>query len=155
MSRTLLAYLPLPVRTCPSIIIIDEIESLCQNRQSSTASDGNARRVATTLLNKMDEYQGVCVIGTTNVPWQLDPAFARRFRRQIHVGLPSHVARLGMIKRRLQPFNHSLSEGDIDTFASECDGFTGNSIIASIEVVVETLASELELATHFKSVSFS
>ena len=136
----------------PSIIIIDEIESLCQNRQSTTASDGNARRVATTLLDKMTEHDNVCVLGTTNLPWQLDPAFARRFRRKVHVGLPSLSVRQEMIAQRLRPFNHNLSTADIRTFGQVCSGFSGDSVVGSIEVVVEDLAYKLESATHFKRV---
>lgn len=136
----------------PSIIIIDEIESLCQNRQSTTASDGNARRVATTLLDRMTEHDNVCVLGTTNLPWQLDPAFARRFRRKVHVGLPSLSVRQEMIAQRLRPFNHNLSTADVKTFGQACSGFSGDSVVGSIEVVVEDLAYKIESATHFKRV---
>ena len=86
----------------PAIIIIDEIESLCQNRQSKTESEGSARRVATTFLDKMTEHNNVCIIGTTNLPWQLDPAFVRRFSEKVHVGLPTEDVRLEIIKQRLQ-----------------------------------------------------
>lgn len=45
-SEQNVAYLfAIAAENAPSIIIIDEIESLCQNRQSATASDGNARRM--------------------------------------------------------------------------------------------------------------
>lgn len=100
----------------------------------------------------MTEHDNVCVLGTTNLPWQLDPAFARRFRKKVHVGLPSLSVRQEMILHRLRPFNHNLSDADITTFGQACTGFSGDSVVGSIEVIVEELAYKLESATYFKRV---
>ena len=137
----------------PAVIIIDEVESLCQNRQSENATEGSARRVATTSLEKMTQYNNVCVIATTNLPWHLDPAFARRFQEKIHMGLPSRSVRQNIIRQRLQPSHHGLDDEDMAEFAEYCKGFTGDAVVVTIKRAMKSLVMELMSATHFKEVS--
>ena len=138
----------------PAIIILDEVESLCQDRDSNTASEGSSRRVTATFLEKMTQYENVCVIATTNLPWQLDPAFARRFQEKIHVGLPSKSVRLDIVRQRLRPFHHALNDDDMAVFAQYSEGFTGDTIVVVIKRAIRALVMELKSTTHFKKVSF-
>jgi vacuolar protein-sorting-associated protein 4 len=65
----------------PSIIFIDEIDSLCGTR------DGNSNQyligAKTEILVQMDgvgkDNDGLLVLAATNIPWSLDPAIRRRF----------------------------------------------------------------------------
>ena len=152
-ERNVASMFAIAAEHTPAIIIIDEVESLCQNRQSESATDGSARRVANTFLEKMTQYDNVCVIGTTNLPWQLDPAFVRRFQDKIHVGLPPSAVRRDIIRQRLQAFHHGLSNGDIAVLAECCKDFTGDAIVVLINEVIKRLAMELMSATHFRKVS--
>ena len=138
----------------PAVIIIEKVESLFQNRESDTASEGRSRRVATTFREKMTQYENVCVIATTNLPWQLDPAFVRRFQARVHVGLPSKLVRLDIVRQRLQPFHHGLSDDDMAVFAEYSAGFTGDTIVVAIKQAMRALVMEIKSATHFKKVSF-
>jgi len=65
----------------PSIIFIDEIDSLCGQR--SEGENDSARRIKTEFLVQMqgvgNSMDGVLVLGATNVPWELDQAMRRRF----------------------------------------------------------------------------
>ena len=65
----------------PSIIFIDEIDSLCGQR--SEGENDSARRIKTEFLVQMQgvgsNNDGVLVLGATNVPWELDQAMRRRF----------------------------------------------------------------------------
>jgi vacuolar protein-sorting-associated protein 4 len=65
----------------PSIIFIDEVDSLCSSR-SDTDSE-SARHITTEFLVQMQgvgyDMEGILVLGATNIPWALDPAIRRRF----------------------------------------------------------------------------
>ena len=58
----------------PSIIFVDEIDSLCGAR--SEGENYSSRRVKTQFLIEMqgvgNNMDGVLVLGATNVPWELD-----------------------------------------------------------------------------------
>ena len=50
-------------------------------------------------MDKINECEeDVCFIGTTNLPWELDLAFLRRFERKILVPLMNLEDRILMIK---------------------------------------------------------
>lgn len=84
----------------PSIIFIDEIDSVGGNRD-----DGNSesRQTLNALLSEMDGFEGsegIIVIGATNRLDDLDPAFVRpgRFDKQIAINLPEQKDRLEILK---------------------------------------------------------
>jgi vacuolar protein-sorting-associated protein 4 len=74
----------------PSIIFIDEIDSLCGSRSEGENETG--RRIKTEFLVQMqgvgNDMDGVLVLGASNVPWELDPAIRRRFEKRIYIPLP-------------------------------------------------------------------
>ena len=74
------------------VIFIDEIDSICRSRSSQ--EEDHTRRVKTELLRQMEgantptNEQRWFLLCATNCPWELDPAFIRRFQRKIYVQLP-------------------------------------------------------------------
>lgn len=76
----------------PSIIFMDEFDSLSQSRgEGSTEA---ARKVLSTLLTQLDGMQDkkserlLLTLAATNTPWDIDTASLSRFPRRIYVTLP-------------------------------------------------------------------
>ena len=88
----------------PSIIFIDEIDSLCYKRGGSSKGEAN-RRVKAELIFQIhelgeneknkdkDQKSLVTVMGETNRPWDLDEALRRRFEKRIYIPLPNEKGR--------------------------------------------------------------
>ena len=77
----------------PSIIFIDEVDSLCGSR--GDGQNETSKRVLTEFLVQMQgvghDDTGVLVLGATNLPWALDSAIRRRFEKKVYIPLPDYV----------------------------------------------------------------
>lgn len=76
----------------PSIIIIDEMDSLGRKRTGNESE--TERRIKTEFLKQMDNIKNmkderISVFATTNMPWELDIAALRRFERKVLVPMPN------------------------------------------------------------------
>jgi vacuolar protein-sorting-associated protein 4 len=122
----------------PSIIFIDEIDSMCGNR--SEGENESSRRIKTEFLVQMqgvgNDNNNVLVLGATNLPWGLDPAVRRRFERRIYIPLPDKIARMYLLRNKLKGLDEHLSEDDIDHIADKTDGYSG----ADIEILCKDAA---------------
>lgn len=88
-------------KNAPSIIFIDELDSIAPRREDVTGEV--ERRIVAQLLTMLDgiEDRGqVIVVGATNRPDAIDPALRRpgRFDREIEIGVPSEADRLEILK---------------------------------------------------------
>ena len=111
----------------PSIIFIDEIDSIAPKREE--VSGDVERRVVSQLLTLMDglESRGkVVVIGATNRPDALDVALRRpgRFDREIEIGIPDQSGRLEILEihTRGMPLTQDVN---LDSIAKITHGFVG------------------------------
>jgi transitional endoplasmic reticulum ATPase len=116
----------------PSIIFLDEIDSIAPQRERVTGEV--EKRIVAQLLALMDglEARGqVIVIGATNLPNALDPALRRpgRFDREIAIGIPDLTGRREMfeIHTRGMPLARDV---DIPHLAGITHGFTGADVAA-------------------------
>ena len=116
----------------PSIIFIDEIDSIARARSSNNSmGGGNDEREQTLnqILTEMDGFQsdtGIVVIAATNRIDILDPAIKRpgRFDRQITINNPNLKERLSILKvhARGKKLKEGLTLGQI---ALRTVGFSG------------------------------
>jgi transitional endoplasmic reticulum ATPase len=98
-------------KNAPSIIFIDEIDSIAPKREKTHGEV--ERRIVSQLLTLMDGLKSrahVIVMGATNRPNSIDPALRRfgRFDREIDIGVPDEVGRLEVL--RIHTKNMKLAE---------------------------------------------
>jgi len=115
----------------PSVVFMDEFESLCINR--SMSESGAERRMLSNLLTELDgltekgSEDYVLTIGSTNTPWLLDEAALSRFQKRIYVPLPDQAARLAILKIHIIKNGHKL-EGSLESLAQRIEGLSGREI---------------------------
>ena len=116
----------------PSIIFVDEIDSIAPKREEVTGEV--ERRVVSQMLSLMDGLEGrgkVIVIAATNRPNAIDPALRRpgRFDREIEIKVPDKKGRKDILA--IHSRNMPLAAGeqeypvDIDKIASVSHGYVG------------------------------
>ena len=116
----------------PSIIFIDEIDSIAPKREEVTGEE--ERRIVAQLLSLMDGLNSrgkVVVIGATNRPNSIDEALRRpgRFDREIEIGIPDRDGRheILMIHTRGMPLADDV---DLDWLADRTHGYSGADLSA-------------------------
>ncbi|KAB2388528.1 ATP-dependent zinc metalloprotease FtsH [Actinomadura montaniterrae] len=118
-------------KTAPSIIFIDEIDTIGRARGSGASLGGHDEREQTLnqILTEMDGFsgsEGVVVIAATNRPDILDPALMRpgRFDRQVAVSPPDLDGRVAILRvhTREVPLG---GDADILSVARMTPGMTG------------------------------
>ncbi|KAL7932378.1 P-loop containing nucleoside triphosphate hydrolase protein [Trichoderma chlorosporum] len=132
----------------PSIIFVDEIDSLLSHRSDAGEHEAT-RRIKTEFLIQWSELQRaaagreadsktstrndaqrVLVLAATNLPWAIDEAARRRFVRRQYIPLPEPKTRETQIRTLLRQQNHSLSDGDVEKLVQLTHGFSGSDITA-------------------------
>ena len=114
-------------KNAPSIIFIDEIDSIAPKREKTNGEV--ERRIVSQLLTLMDGLKSrahIIVMGATNRPNSIDPALRRfgRFDREIDIGVPDEVGRLEVL--RIHTKNMKLDEDvDMERVAKDTHGFVG------------------------------
>ena len=117
----------------PSILFIDEIDSIAPKRDEKDSGEVE-RRVVSQMLALMDglESRGeIIVIGATNRPNAIDPALRRpgRFDREIEIGIPSQNGRLSILEihTRSMPLADTV---DLEGLAMRTHGFVGADMLS-------------------------
>ncbi|KAM0322388.1 hypothetical protein ACHAQA_009455 [Verticillium albo-atrum] len=142
------ALFSLAKELAPSIIFVDEIDSLLSQRSGSGEHEAT-RRIKTEFLiqwsdlqraaagrvsDDVDKSRGdpnrVLVLAATNLPWAIDEAARRRFVRRQYIPLPEPETRSTQLKTLLGQQKHSLSDSDIEQLVRLTDGFSGSDITA-------------------------
>ena len=124
----------------PSVIFIDEIDSLCRAR--GEGENDSERRIKNEFLVQMQGAEGVVVIGATNTPWSLDPAMRRRFDKRIYIPLPDPKSRLLILK---------LLGGDNEyqEIVSRTEGWSGSDLSVLVREALMEGVRECQLATNW------
>ncbi|KAI5964425.1 AFG2 [Candida theae] len=121
----------------PSIILMDEIDSLAPSRNSDDSGETESRVVATllTMMDGMDNSGRIVVVGATNRPNAIDIALRRpgRFDQEIEIGIPDVEARQDILQKQFDKMNkekYDLTEEDIALVATKTHGYVGADLTA-------------------------
>ncbi|CAD8205994.1 unnamed protein product [Paramecium pentaurelia] len=139
----------------PSIIFIDEIDSMCGAR--GEGQNDSSRRVITEFLVQMQgvghDDKGVLVLGATNLPWALDTAIRRRFEKRIYIPLPDVKAREFMIQNSLKKNKTTLTQEQFEDLAIKTEEYSGSDISVFVRDAVYEPVRKLQSAKKFKQIS--
>lgn len=124
----------------PSIIFVDEIDSLLSSRGGSSEHE-STRRIKTEFLIQWSDLQRaaagkeqtekekkegdasrVLVLAATNLPWAIDEAARRRFVRRQYIPLPEGHVRATQLKTLMGHQKHSLNAQDIAVLVELTEG---------------------------------
>ncbi|MCK4380712.1 MAG: AAA family ATPase [Candidatus Lokiarchaeota archaeon] len=155
-SEKLISSLFLVARLkAPSIIFMDEIDSVATKRGEGSESGGE-RRVKTQLLSEIQGLKSthdktLLVLGATNRPWDIDNAMLSRFEKRIHVPLPDMKARAGIFKIHTEGVNTALTNEDLIELAVRTEGYSGRDIANICREVIMLPIRELDMSGLLES----
>jgi transitional endoplasmic reticulum ATPase len=123
----------------PCILFFDEVDALAADRSDLKKSAG--RTLINQFLAEMDgnvgSNEGVLILGATNAPWHIDPAFRRpgRFDRVLFVPPPDEEARRSVIE--VMSRNKPVAELDAAAIARKTKDFSGADLKAVFDQAIE------------------
>ncbi|KAH3757304.1 AAA+-type ATPase [Pelomyxa schiedti] len=146
------AVFTLASKIAPSVIFIDEVDSILGKRQHHEHEA--MRKIKNEFMSMWDglrtkQTERVLVLAATNRPFDLDDAVLRRLNRRLLVDLPNAQNRSKILKVILQ--GEDLEPGfDINAIASMTEGFSGSDlknlcVMAAYQPIREILKQERAL----------
>ncbi|MFO8078212.1 MAG: CDC48 family AAA ATPase [Thermoplasmatota archaeon] len=148
------------IEHAPSIIFIDEIDSIASKREE-THGDVERRVVAQLLaiMDGLEERGKVIVIGATNRVNALDPALRRpgRFDREIEIGIPDKNGRKEILEihtrgmplaenvnlQNLSEMTHGYSGADLEALSKEAAMRTLRKMLPDIDLNEESIPADI------------
>lgn len=141
----------------PSIIFVDEIDSLLSMRSSGTEHEASRRSKTEFLIQWSDlqraaagapnssssgDASRVLVLAATNLPWDIDEAARRRFVRRQYIPLPESPVREQQLRKLLSHQKHELTDDDIEVLVQLTEGIFVLSpffVVFSFNVVIDVV----------------
>lgn len=146
-------------QVAPTVIFIDEIDSLAPVRGGGLAEPAVTERVVNTMLSELDgleELEGVVVIGATNRPNLLDPALLRpgRFDELVYVPVPGTEGRLHILRIHTKdmPLAGDVDLHDIVSRTEGCSGADLEDVVrrAGLFALRESMEARQVTRAHFE-----
>jgi ATPase family AAA domain-containing protein 1 len=162
-DKLVTALFTLGRKLAPSVIFIDEIDTLLKKRESGESSNGSAfHSLQGAFLAEWDGLASsseapVLVLGATNRPMDLDKAFLRRMPVSIKMSPPDAKARVDILKKMLA--SEKLAEDVVlEEIAMQTEEFTGSDLrevvrVACLQRAKHVVSSVKEAFSQKKSAS--
>ncbi|HSI85867.1 MAG: AAA family ATPase [Candidatus Methylacidiphilales bacterium] len=123
----------------PAVLFFDEVDALAADRNDLKRSAG--RTLINQFLAEMDgsvrDNDGLLILGATNAPWHIDPAFRRpgRFDRMLFVPPPDETARAAIIT--VMAKDKPVTNLDAVAVARKTKDFSGADLKQVFDVTIE------------------
>lgn len=121
----------------PSIIFMDEIDSIAPSRTSDDSGETESRVVAQllTVMDGMGDNGRIVIVGATNRPNSIDSALRRpgRFDQEVEIGIPDVEAREEILTKQFAKMNSEkcqITKEEIASIASKTHGYVGADLTA-------------------------
>lgn len=130
----------------PCVLFFDEIDTIGFNR-SKLASE-HMRPIIDQLLTEIEgidsDTNNMLIIGATNMPWDVDPAFKRpgRFDKVIFVPPPDKKAREAILKLKMSD-RPQEAQIDYNLIAEKTELYSGADLENVVETATENVLSEI------------
>ncbi|EPS61247.1 hypothetical protein M569_13551, partial [Genlisea aurea] len=131
-EKNVRALFTLAAKVSPTIIFIDEVDSMLGQRSRAGGEHEAMRKIKNEFMAHWDGLrtkpgERILILAATNRPFDLDEAIIRRFERRIMVGLPSADNREKIFRTLL---SKERVDGDLSfaELAAITQGFTGSDI---------------------------
>ena len=132
--------------TSPSVVFLDEFESLAGQRDASDS--GAERRILSTLLSELDGMDSkgrpdlyVLTIAATNRPWDLDAAVLSRFEKKILIPLPDEATREKILRIHIEKKGFR-TEVPFEELSRMTAGYSGREIERFAKEVITGMIEE-------------
>ena len=115
----------------PSVVFIDEIESILSKRKEG--ENDAMKRLKTEFLIQFDgvgssEENRVLIIGATNRPFDLDPAVIRRLPKRVYVGPFNDEEKKGFIKKIITQNKCNITDEQFLQIAKMCNNYSNSDL---------------------------
>ncbi|KAG0538377.1 hypothetical protein BDA96_03G230700 [Sorghum bicolor] len=151
-EKSIQALFSLATKIAPSIIFMDEVDSMLGTRERSNENEVS-RRIKSEFMTHWDGIlskpsEKILVLGATNRPFDLDDAIIRRYEHRIMVGLPTLESRELIFHKLLSKEN--IENIDFKELGKMTEGYSGSDlkslcVAAAYRPVRELLQKEKQM----------
>lgn len=162
-EKTVRSLFKLAYAKQPSIIFIDEIDSVLSKRSDN--DNEAAKRLKTEFLIQFDGLGSnssakLLVIAATNRPMDLDDALLRRLPKRVYCGPLDEEGRFSYIKKLLESVEYNIKDEDIMRISKKTDGYSNSDLLeicreAAYEPVREKTTEEILQLHKFRPLVIS
>ena len=160
-EKTVRALFKIAYQKEPSIIFIDEIDSVLSKRSDN--DNEAAKRLKTEFLIQFDGLGSnskakLLVIAATNRPMDLDDALLRRLPKRVYCAPLDEKGRAAFIKKTIDLVDNNLNENDVNLIAKKTEGYSNSDLKelckeAAFEPVRELNSEEILKLKKFRDIT--
>ena len=156
-EKTVKSLFKIAYKKAPSIIFIDEIDSILSKRSES--ENEATKRLKTEFLIQFDGLGSntsakLLVIAATNRPMDLDEALLRRLPKRVYCGPLDEKGRFQFIKKVINRVETNLSDDDIMDIAKKTNDYSNSDLMEMCREAAYQPVRELSMEEIMKIQKF-